>query len=167
MRTLLNRGLRVLRDVSETTCLAIGRRIPARELRSIGSEALVLAVRDWDPTMAPFEPYVAQRVRWAMINHVRHRMGRSSSARALRNVGLVPDELPRPDELCEERADAERVRAAVRRLPKRERLIIERYYLDEGDCFEREARRLRLSKSWVSRLHARALERLRGALEAA
>lgn len=55
------------------------------------------------------------------------------------------------------------LRAAIGLLPERERFLVEGYYLQERPLDELSAE-LGLSKSWGSRLHARALERLRQAL---
>lgn len=54
-------------------------------------------------------------------------------------------------------------RSAVQALPERERTLIERHYYG-GDQFEAIAADLGISKSWASRLHDRAIERLGAAL---
>ena len=51
------------------------------------------------------------------------------------------------------------VRGAIAELPEREAELIRRHYL-EGDRFDHVAAELGLSKSWASRLHTRAIERL-------
>jgi RNA polymerase sigma factor for flagellar operon FliA len=48
-------------------------------------------------------------------------------------------------------------RAAIAELPATERRLLERHYFDDV-TFEDAARELGLSKSWASRLHARAIE---------
>ena len=53
--------------------------------------------------------------------------------------------------------------AAMKKLPERQRQIIERHYL-AGERFDRIALSLRVSKSWLSRLHAQALDALAVAL---
>jgi len=53
----------------------------------------------------------------------------------------------------------ERVREAVRELPDQERALVERHYFG-GERFDLVAAELGLSKSWASRLHTRAVERL-------
>ncbi|MDH5490473.1 MAG: sigma-70 family RNA polymerase sigma factor [Myxococcales bacterium] len=58
-----------------------------------------------------------------------------------------------------------RIRAAVAKLPERERVLIEGFYFG-GRRFDRVGEELGISKSWASRLHTRALERLRKELEA-
>jgi RNA polymerase sigma factor for flagellar operon FliA len=51
----------------------------------------------------------------------------------------------------------ERVRAAIAERPEAERRLLERHYFEDIQ-FEETARELGLSKSWASRLHARAIE---------
>ena len=48
--------------------------------------------------------------------------------------------------------------------PDQERTLIERYYFDDV-TFDQAARELGLSKSWASRLHARAIEGVAKALK--
>lgn len=62
-----------------------------------------------------------------------------------------------PEEQVGDREVAEALRAAVSRLPDSERKIVERHYFGEVTVDEAAAE-LGLSKSWGSRLHARAVE---------
>tara|TARA_B100001750_G_scaffold241694_1_gene253681 strand:- start:1143 stop:1814 length:672 start_codon:yes stop_codon:yes gene_type:complete len=57
----------------------------------------------------------------------------------------------------------ERVRAVVPSLPDRERQLIEGFYF-QGRRFDHVAEELGISKSWASRLHHKALARLKDAL---
>ena len=57
----------------------------------------------------------------------------------------------------------ERVRAVIPELPERERKLIEGFYF-QGRRFDHVADDLGISKSWASRLHHKALSRLREAL---
>ena len=50
-----------------------------------------------------------------------------------------------------------RIRTAIAERPEAERRLLERHYFDDV-TFEEAARELGLSKSWASRLHARAIE---------
>ena len=59
---------------------------------------------------------------------------------------------------------ARRVRDVVAKLPERERALIEGFYFD-GRRFDEVATELGISKSWASRLHTKALDILREALE--
>lgn len=82
------------------------------------------------------------------------------------DVAAVPDAADSPEE-CASRAQlAQVVRDAVRELPERERALVERHYFD-GDRFDQIAQDLGISKSWASRLHSQAIERLGERLRAA
>jgi RNA polymerase sigma factor for flagellar operon FliA len=56
------------------------------------------------------------------------------------------------------------LREAVRQLPERERILIERHYY-RGEAFDAIARDIGISKSWASRLHAQAVQALAKALK--
>jgi RNA polymerase sigma factor (sigma-70 family) len=57
------------------------------------------------------------------------------------------------------------VEQALRQLPDRNRRVIEGHYFRE-QSLDQIGRELGLSKSWVSRIHARSIEMLHGALAA-
>ncbi|MFI5305751.1 MAG: sigma-70 family RNA polymerase sigma factor [Polyangiales bacterium] len=56
-----------------------------------------------------------------------------------------------------------RVLRALELLPEQERFLVRGHYID-GRNFDELAKELGLSKSWASRLHSRALDRMREAL---
>jgi RNA polymerase sigma factor FliA len=58
------------------------------------------------------------------------------------------------------------VRDAIGELPEQEAELVRRHYL-EGERFDLVAADLGLSKSWASRLHTRAVQRLTKRLRAA
>jgi RNA polymerase sigma factor for flagellar operon FliA len=70
-----------------------------------------------------------------------------------------------PEDLLGDAEMLDRVRAAVARLPQQERHMVERHYF-EGQRLDQAAAALGLSKSWGSRLHARAIELLTQSLQA-
>jgi RNA polymerase sigma factor for flagellar operon FliA len=72
-------------------------------------------------------------------------------------LGLVS--VPRAD-LVQQAELAEVVRSAVLTLPVRERALMERHYYG-GEQFDAIAEDLGISKSWASRLHERAVQRVR------
>ncbi|HVZ87661.1 MAG TPA: sigma-70 family RNA polymerase sigma factor [Polyangia bacterium] len=83
---------------------------------------------------------------------------------SLEAAAAVPDEsLPAPDAAAHSRRLSERVRAAVARLPPKERQLMELYYFADKNL-EEAGTEMGLSKSWACRLHARAVELLRAAL---
>ncbi len=55
------------------------------------------------------------------------------------------------------------VKAAIAELPDAEATLVRRHYF-EGERFDHVAEELGLSKSWASRLHSRAIDRLRSRL---
>jgi RNA polymerase sigma factor for flagellar operon FliA len=83
---------------------------------------------------------------------------------ALEAAATVADErLPPPDASLDSGRLGARVRRAVERLPDRERQLMELYYFGDKNLEEAGAV-MGLSKSWACRLHARAVELLRGEL---
>jgi RNA polymerase sigma factor for flagellar operon FliA len=84
---------------------------------------------------------------------------------SLEAASSVPDEsLPAPDVAVESRRMSRRVREAVAALPDKERRLMELYYFADKNLEEAGAQ-LGLSKSWACRLHARAVDLLREAME--
>jgi RNA polymerase sigma factor for flagellar operon FliA len=71
-----------------------------------------------------------------------------------------------PEQRAINRQQQTLVRAALEVLPEQERFLIRGHYLD-GRNFDELAAEMGLSKSWASRLHSRALGRMREALGAA
>jgi RNA polymerase sigma factor for flagellar operon FliA len=78
--------------------------------------------------------------------------------------GLVDDQ-PGAHELLEQHQLGARVRRALSKLPDKERRLIEAYYFGD-QTLEQVGAGMGLSKSWTSRLHARAVGLLRDLLQA-
>jgi RNA polymerase sigma factor for flagellar operon FliA len=77
----------------------------------------------------------------------------------------VPDQsLPPPDAAVDTARLSRRVREALTTLPDNERQLMELYYFGDKNLEEAGAQ-LGLSKSWACRLHARAVDRLRQAMD--
>jgi RNA polymerase sigma factor for flagellar operon FliA len=84
---------------------------------------------------------------------------------SLEAAEVVADEsVPAPDAAVDSGRQARRLRAAVAALPPKERQLMELYYFADKTLEEAGAA-LGLSKSWACRLHARAIDLLRDALE--
>src|SRR5512143_1217921 len=79
-------------------------------------------------------------------------------------AALIPSEPDSPDTAYERAEVKERVRAAIASLPQRERKLIGLYYFGEVTMKQIGAE-LGVNESRVSQLHARAIQRLRQALE--
>jgi RNA polymerase sigma factor for flagellar operon FliA len=74
------------------------------------------------------------------------------------------DRFQAPDQAALEAEGRERVRAALAALPDKERQLMELYYFADMKL-EEAGKKLGLSKSWASRLHTRAVNHLREALD--
>jgi RNA polymerase sigma factor FliA len=84
---------------------------------------------------------------------------------SLEAASSVPDEsLPAADVAVDNHRLSRRVRQAVAALPDKERRLMELYYFADKNLEEAGAE-LGLSKSWACRLHARAVELLRDAMD--
>ena len=84
---------------------------------------------------------------------------------SLEAASSVPDEsLPAADVAVDNHRMSHRVRQAVAALPEKERRLMELYYFADKNLEEAGAE-LGLSKSWACRLHARAVDLLRDAMD--
>ena len=84
---------------------------------------------------------------------------------SLEAASSVPDEsLPAADVAVDNHRMSHRVRQAVAALPEKERRLMELYYFADKNLEEAGAA-LGLSKSWACRLHARAVDLLRDAMD--
>lgn len=76
----------------------------------------------------------------------------------------VSDDAMPADERLEMEQMRRRVRAAIEKLPEKERKLLQGYYF-QNRTLEEAGAEIGQSKSWASRLHARAVERLKQLLE--
>lgn len=72
---------------------------------------------------------------------------------------LARDRTPLADELLAERQIIDLLHQGLDELPKDESEVVRRYYLG-GECLDDIAADLKCSRSWASRLHTRAVQRL-------
>lgn len=82
-------------------------------------------------------------------------------ADAEKELGKVVDDNLDPERAFELKENNKKFRSIVETLPEKERLIVEEYYFRGKSFVEIADEHQGLSKSWVSRLHSRALELLR------
>lgn len=89
-----------------------------------------------------------------------------TSLEALQDGGFDPaDDGTAPDEKIAAGRLASRLRDALDRLPEKERQILTKHYWEGKNLVEAGAE-LGISKSWASRLHAQAVEKLRTIVDA-
>ncbi|MDC0714701.1 sigma-70 family RNA polymerase sigma factor [Stigmatella sp. ncwal1] len=79
------------------------------------------------------------------------------------SAGYSDESLP-ADQRLEMEQLKRRVRAAIEKLPDKERQLLQGYYF-QGRTLEEAGSEIGQSKSWASRLHARAIERLKEFLD--
>lgn len=156
------------------------------DLIAVGTEALLRAARRFDPERGvSFTSFVYLRVRGAMLESiglvgphsrgkVRRRAGRPESSRVLPTICPFDDRrvsLHRTEEIeqaltsaIDNARFASRIDRAIDELDRNDQVIIRRHYFG-GDSLLDIGRDLGRSKSWASRVHSRALSRLRDSLE--
>ena len=85
-----------------------------------------------------------------------------TSLEAMREAGFdaADEAAPRADDRTDRRRIAARLRVAIAALPERERTLVTKHYF-EGKSLAEAGAELGLSRSWASRLHAQAVDRLR------
>lgn len=101
-----------------------------------------------------------------LLNDIAQLLGGVAAVRiaCIEAAQAVPDDrFQAADARVEACEDRQRLRAALARLPEKERQLIELYYYADMNLDSAGAK-LGLSKSWASRLHARAVTHLREAL---
>lgn len=88
-----------------------------------------------------------------------------TSLEGLEERGFDPsDDAPLPSEVLDGKQQGARLAAALARLPERERALMTMHYYEGKNLLE-AGQALGISKSWASRLHAQAVDRLRRAIE--
>ncbi len=185
-RELVEQNMRLVYRIAVKLFRKLRGNVELDDLVAYGTEGLYAAVDRFDPARGvPFGAYAQHRIRGAMIDGVRaispvppvaYRRRRAAMrgehVHVTVNVGPVqtdPTRLPFTGisvvELASRAELRRRVCKAMERLPENQRTLIERHYFADADLAEAGAE-LGYSKSWASRLHARAIDTLRGALAA-
>ena len=121
-----------------------------------------------DITESAHEAYMAgERGVDQALGAIDETMNRIAASYVMSAVGQSEvDEGPSAEEALITRESIVALKGLLGTLPDRERALIEGHYL-QGRQFDEVAKELGISKSWASRLHQKALDRLRLALEAA
>ena len=89
-----------------------------------------------------------------------------TSLEAMQDKGFDrPDEAtPSADQTIDSGRASLKIRAAIDRLPEKEQALMKKHYWEGKNLFEAGAE-LGISKSWASRLHAQAVEKLRAIVD--
>jgi len=154
-----------------TSCLSCGGDV--EDLISAGTLGLVKAARAFDPTRhSEFKTYAYIRIRGAVLDELRGRSfvpaARKQNFMSIHGLDddapvlgtfLPPDGQEAPDAQAERRELLDSLAAAIRQLPRRDRLVLLLYY--ERDLTMKEtAEVLGITESRVSQIHASALFKL-------
>jgi RNA polymerase sigma factor FliA len=87
-----------------------------------------------------------------------------TSLETLQERGFDIGEAPQLDQQIDTTRLAARLRKAIERLPEKERALVTKHYWEGKNLLEAGAE-LGMSKSWASRLHAQAVEKLRAIVD--
>ena len=172
--TLIRHNLRLVAHVAKKYYASGGSQ---DDLVSIGTIGLIKAVDSFDPARkVRFASYASQCIENEIRMHLRHTRregtplslqepleGYANDSGQLTLADTLPDDTVMEDD-CERRAIAGRLRVLIKELPPREEKILTlRYGLDGGSELTQQAvaERLGISRSYISRIEKRALERLR------
>ena len=137
------------------------------ELVALANAGLAEAAERYDPGRgATFATFAWYRIHGAMFDGLRRSSQRRAAAppprvmslEALRDRGFdAAGDAPGPGDDLDGARRAARLRVAIGKLPDRPRALVTKHYFEGKSLLEAGAE-LGVSKSWASRLHARAVE---------
>jgi len=160
---LVRKGLDILKAEARRLWYQLGGQVSLDELEEFGYLPLVLLVRKYNPQESPFEIYLSQRLRWAIIDEVR-RWTHSRCAAAAR-WWLIPKYnlrgvlIENPEQIAIRLEGARNIRVAVDNLPFYQKELIRRHYFN-NERFDHIAVGFGKSKFWACRQHFKALNNL-------
>lgn len=144
------------------------RALDADDLESEAYLALCHAAEHWNPERGKFSTLAVTVIENHLKNFAWNRKALDlvsldaplDEERALGEV--LPDPAPGPDEQCEQAATRDAVRAALQRLPDRDREVMEA--LLDGHTTAELAQRDGVSRQRIDQIRARSFERMRRSL---
>jgi RNA polymerase sigma factor FliA len=171
---LVHQHLHLVRAIARRVRRELDGHVEIEDLEGHGMEGLVQAAARFDRRRgASFATFAAYRIRGAMYDAVRalgrysrrevaeHRAAAALTAQPLpSDPDAVAGDAPPADEIAAARERRRQLHDAVARLPGQESQVIRKVYFEDKMLTDAGAE-LGLSKSWSSRLHARAVDRLR------
>jgi RNA polymerase sigma factor FliA len=144
----------VRRETHGRTAAVRARALRASELYGHGAASVPIPAEDgMPPSMEAYQ----DRLSTLLAGHAAALAVGLVTARA--DIERAPDFTGNPEELAAEAEFSREVKRLIGKLPERERALVERHYYG-GERFDEIAKDLGISKSWASRLHAQALDRL-------
>jgi RNA polymerase sigma factor for flagellar operon FliA len=146
------------------------------ELCALANAGLAEAAERYDPARgATFATFAWYRIQGAIVDGLRRASQRRATPAAptprmvsldtLRDRGFdAAGDAPGPGDDLDRARWTARLRAAIAQLPDRPRALVTRHYFEGKSLLEAGAE-LGVSKSWASRLHSQAVDRLRALME--
>jgi RNA polymerase sigma factor FliA len=175
----LTDGLTLVRQIAKQLLRCLPQHIELDELIALGNLGLVEARQRFVPRGVPFGAFAARRIRGAMLDGLRKSdvLTRTERARhdpagpAVRQLVPLHGDVECADDGDAEQALVERgrideLRAAVARLPSRERSVVERHFVD-GMRLKQIGAELGVTEARACQILSRALARLRHGVETA
>jgi RNA polymerase sigma factor for flagellar operon FliA len=104
---LVHEGLSLAQMMARRYQQKLGDSIAADELLAIVQPVLFEAARTHDPARAPFAPYLAMKLKWAMLDEVRKLRGRKKAARRAAAVAALEHLAEHDNEEAKANANAE------------------------------------------------------------
>ncbi len=170
-------NLRLVYGIATQIRRRIGYVIEIDELASYGTLGLMQALKRFDPQRGvKWSTYASHRIRGAIWDGVRQlcpvsrrQVEKQDAGEPCAFVRAVPyqdqlaDQGPGADELCDELQLRRRLTEALRRLPEIDLKVLQAHYGEEQSLMDLAARRGH-TKSWASRKHTAAVDRLRAEL---
>jgi len=135
-----------------------------RELRAMAAADALQGVYDeeYAPVPSPTAEQADERIATTLTS-LATALAVGSAAGAIRDGEGASDSGASPEEMVANAELVARVRGIMARMPDVERALIERHYFGD-ETLDQAAGALGLSKSWGSRLHARAIETIARAM---
>jgi RNA polymerase sigma factor for flagellar operon FliA len=146
------------------------------ELCALANAGLAEAAERYDPARgATFATFAWYRIQGAIVDGLRRSTRRRAALAAapprmvsldtLRDRGFdAAGDAPGPGDDLDRARRTARLRAAIAQLPDKPRELVTKHYFEGKSLLEAGAE-LGVSKSWASRLHHQAVDRLRAALD--
>ncbi|HUH03945.1 MAG TPA: sigma-70 family RNA polymerase sigma factor [Kofleriaceae bacterium] len=174
----MDENLRLVYSLAVKLYRQLGRRVELDDLVALGTEGLIQAADRFDTARGlAFSTFACYRIRGAMLDGLRrfglvsgrsfasgHRCYSCGTSGMLEQNHEVASAVERCDAADDDPCASSRIGAALAALPASERAIIEQHYFG-GHSLMAAGSALGFSKSWASRLHARALDSLRSSLQ--
>lgn len=147
------------------------------ELCALANAGLAEAAQRYDPARgASFATFAWYRIHGAIFDGLRRSSQRRRAAtapaavvslEALRDRGFdAAGDAPGPGDDLDRARWTARLRVAIAQLPDKPRALVTKHYFEGKSLLEAGAE-LGVSKSWASRMHAQAVDRLRALMERA